>query len=280
MPPARTPRPTRPAESTHSAPRLLWSPAGLERDVDTLTVEEPLELRVGNVPVAVVMRTPGHDEELGTGFALTEGLVRSALELERVHHCSTGEHADNVLLIVPRADVDVDVAKLQRNFYASSSCGICGKRTIEQALASAPAVTTPLRVDAHLLAQLPAALRAQQPTFDVTGGLHAAGLFDETGELLVVREDIGRHNAVDKVIGWALRAGVAVPKLGLVISGRASYEVAQKALAAGVSLVVAVGAVSSLAVELAQRSNMTLVGFAREDRLSVYGAGHGVIART
>jgi FdhD protein len=131
-----------------------------------------------------------------------------------------------------------------------------------------------------LLAQLPAALRAQQPTFDVTGGLHAAGLFDETGTLLVVREDIGRHNAVDKVLGWALRAGVAVPELGLVISGRASYEVAQKALAAGVSLVVAVGAVSSLAVELAQRSNMTLVGFARGDRLSVYGAGHGVIART
>lgn len=274
--PPRRARPSASTESTYAAPRLLWTPEGAERDLDTVTVEEPLEIRVGSVPIAVVMRTPGHDEELGTGFAVTEAIVNSPSEIARVHHSTVGEHADNVLFITPRGDIELDASRLSRNLYSSSSCGICGKRTIDRALAEAAPITQPLRVPAALLAALPDKLSALQPTFALTGGLHAAGLFDERGELLVVREDIGRHNAVDKVVGWALREGVALEGSGLVVSGRASYEVVQKALAARVSLVVAVGAVSSLSAELASRAGMTLVGFARRDRLAVYGEGNFV----
>jgi FdhD protein len=260
-------------EATTHVERFLWSPGGSLHDTDTLVTEEPLEIRLAGVPIAVVMRTPGHDIELGTGFAITEGIVKSVADLARVQHCSTGAHADNVLLLTPRSGVDLDPARLARNLFASSSCGVCGKRSIDQALAEAQPIAEPLRVDASLLATLPRKLTENQPTFALTGGLHAAGLFDARGELHCVREDIGRHNAVDKVVGWALRTGVPQSTCGLVVSGRASYEVVQKALAARISLVLAVGAVSSLAADLACRANMTLIGFARSDKLSVYGGG-------
>jgi FdhD protein len=261
------------AEATRHVARLVWSPHGCHRDTDTLVEEEPLEIRLAGVPIAVVMRTPGHDFELGMGFAVTEAIVQSASDLARVQHCSTGSHADNVLLLTPREGLDIDPTRIARSLFSSSSCGICGKRTIEQALAKAPPISEPVRVAPSLLAELPQKLKELQPTFMLTGGLHAAGLFDAAGRLLCVREDIGRHNAVDKVVGWALRTGVPLPACGLVVSGRASYEVVQKALAARISLVLAVGAVSSLAAELAHTASMTLIGFARSDKLSVYGGG-------
>ncbi len=263
-------------ESVTTMPRVEWSSGQFDRDADYLTREEPLELRIGNAPIAVVMRTPGDDLDLGTGFAVTERIVSDPSDLERVHHCSIGEHAENVLVLVPRNPEQIDLARLQRNLYASSSCGICGKRSIEHALAEAPPLEARLRSTATSLAKLPEALRNLQPTFSLTGGLHAAGLFDAAGRVALVREDIGRHNAVDKAVGAALRAGIAPSSLGVVVSGRASYEIIQKALAARISVVVAVGAVSSLAVELALRASMTLVGFASDHRLCIY-SGHDLV---
>lgn len=264
-----------------SAPRRVWErERGLSDSLDCLVTEEPLEIRLCGTPVAVVMRTPGDDVELGVGFAVTERLVEDVGELERVAHCTTGESADNVLLLTLRPGIERDWAKLQRRSYASSSCGICGKQSIEAAMREAPAVDAKWTLSAATLAELPARLRKHQPVFAQTGGLHAAALFGEGGDPLVVREDVGRHNAVDKCVGWALwrreldPTNRGVPACdnvrGLAISGRVSYEVVQKALAARIPLVAGVGAVSSLAVALARRAGMTLVGFTSSERLCVY----------
>lgn len=235
-------------------------PAGAV-DQDDLAVEEPLEIRVNGRPVAVTMRTPGHDEELSIGFLLAEGIRPTSAR-------PTADFAANVIDV--EAD-DFDPARVQRNFYTSSSCGVCGKGALEAVAVEAPPVTSELKVSHALVAELPDRLRAEQPTFAATGGLHATGLFDSTGNLLCVREDVGRHNAMDKVIGWAHGAGqLPLADKVLCVSGRLSFELVQKAAVAGCPVLVAVGAPSTLAVELARDRGITLCGFVRDGRVNVY----------
>ena len=230
-------------------------------EADELAVEEPLEIRVGGVAIAVTMRTPGHDEELALGFLLSEGIAPTAAAPTRDFAANTVE------VEAPGAEVD----GLARNFYTTSSCGVCGKGALEAVAVEAPRVTSDLRVASTLVAELPDRLREAQPTFAATGGLHATGLFSETGELLVVREDVGRHNAMDKVIGWAFRADrLPLARTLLCVSGRLSFELVQKAAVAGCPVLVAVGAPSTLAVELAADRGVTLCGFVRNGRLNVY----------
>ena len=240
--------------------RALRLPGRDEED-DVVAVEEPLEIRIGGEPVAVTMRTPGHDEELALGFCVTEGLEPVAARL-------TEDLAANAV------EVDAggfDRERLRRHFYTSSSCGVCGKGAIEAVRVAAPRVESRLEVRAGVVASLPERLRDAQRTFAATGGLHATGLFDAYGELLCVREDVGRHNAMDKVVGWAF-LGRALPlsERVLCVSGRLSFELVQKASVAGCPVVVAVGAPSSLAVELAEDRGLTLCGFVRDGRATVY----------
>jgi len=234
-------------------------PAGEAHDL--VAVEEPLELRIGGEAVAVTMRTPGHDKELALGFALSEGLRPTAARLP-------GDLAANTVEL--EAD-GFDRERMRRSFYTSSSCGVCGKGALDAVAVEAPAVTSDLRVAAAVIGALPQRLRAAQPAFAATGGLHATGLFTPTGDLLCLREDVGRHNAMDKVIGWAFLEG-RLPLAGsmLVVSGRLSFELVQKAAVAGCPIVAAVGAPSSLAVELARDRAITLCGFVRGGRLNVY----------
>jgi FdhD protein len=228
---------------------------------DVVAVEEPLEIRINGVPVAVTMRTPGHDEELALGFALSEGLRP---ERARVPDDLA---ANTVELDAP----GFDPARLARSFYTSSSCGVCGKGALEAVAVEAPRIGSGLTISAKVVAALPDQLRAAQPAFEATGGIHATGLFDEHGTLLCLREDVGRHNALDKVIGWAFRAGLLpLDRSILCVSGRLSFELVQKAAVAGCPLLVAVGAPSSLAIELARDRGVTLCGFVRGGRLNLY----------
>jgi FdhD protein len=228
---------------------------------DVVAVEEPLEIRIGGQPVAVTMRTPGHDEELALGFALSEGLRPVGA---RIPDDLAG---NTVELDAP----GFDPGRLARSFYTTSSCGVCGKGALEAIAVEAPRVESDLRVPADLIAALPDRLRASQPAFAATGGLHATGLFDESGALLCLREDVGRHNAMDKVIGWAFgEERLPLARLLLCVSGRLSFELVQKAAVAGCPLLVAVGAPSSLAVELARDRGVTLCGFVRGGRVNVY----------
>ena len=239
--------------------RVTRVPGGDERDV--VAVEEPLELRVGGEPVAVTMRTPGHDEELALGFAISEGLRPIAARVPDDFAANTVE------LEAP----DADLGRLRRHFYTSSSCGVCGKGALEAVAVEAPRVESSLRVPAALVAELPERLRAAQLAFEATGGLHATGLFSADGDLLCIREDVGRHNALDKVVGFAFRTGLLpLADSILCVSGRLSFELVQKAAVAGCPLLVAVGAPSSLAVELAADRGITLCGFVRGGSLNVY----------
>ncbi|MEU5720926.1 formate dehydrogenase accessory sulfurtransferase FdhD [Micromonospora sp. NPDC047738] len=251
------------------------------RRPDTLAVEEPLEIRVGPAgpgrrkPLAVTMRTPGDDLDLAIGFLLTEGLIRSADDVHTAQLCAGAETPNtyNVVDVVLAPGVPEPTTDPSRNFYTTSSCGVCGKASIDAVRTrSLFAVRDdPLRVPAELLAALPDRLRAAQRAFNQTGGLHAAGLFTAAGELVVLREDVGRHNAVDKVVGWAVREH-RLPLAGhvLLVSGRASFELTQKAWMAGVPVLAAVSAPSTLAVELAEEAGMTVVGFLRGRTMNVY----------
>lgn len=251
------------------------------RRPDTLAVEEPLELRVGGRSLAVTMRTPGADFDLAAGFLVSEGVITGPDQLARMTYCTGAEVDDrnryNLVDITLGRGVDPPDAGVARAFFTTSSCGVCGKASID-AVRTRSAFSVredQLRITARRLASLPGLLRAAQEGFEKTGGLHAAALFDgEQGELLVLREDVGRHNAVDKVIGWALREG-RLPLRGtvLMVSGRASFELTQKAWMAGVPVLAAVSAPSSLAVDLAEESGMTLVGFLRDPSMVVY-TGH------
>ena len=234
---------------------------GGARGLDAVAVEEPLEIRIGGEPVAVTMRTPGHDEELALGFCLSEGLAPEDASLP-------DDFAANAVDV--RAP-SFDPARLRRSFYTTSSCGVCGKGALEAVAVEAPRVESPLRVPTALVAGLPERLRAAQAAFAATGGLHATGLFRADGELLCAREDVGRHNAMDKVVGWAFRESL-LPLAGaiLCVSGRLSFELVQKAAVAGCPILVAVGAPSSLAVELAEDRGITLCGFVRDGRVNVY----------
>jgi FdhD protein len=243
-----------------SVVRVVRLPSGDEVD-DRLAVEEPLELRIGGSPVAVTMRTPGHDEELALGFALSEGLRPLSARVP------DDLSANTIDLEAP----GFDVARLARSFYTTSSCGVCGKGALEAIAVESPRVDSMLTISQALLATLPDRLREAQAAFASTGGLHATGLFTPAGELVCAREDVGRHNAMDKVIGRAFLAGLLpLRDHVLCVSGRLSFELVQKAAVAGCPIVVAVGAPSSLAVELAVDRGVTLAGFVRDGRANVY----------
>jgi len=234
---------------------------GGSSEPDRVAVEEPLEIRIGGKPVAVTMRTPGHDEELALGFCLSEGLRPVAARLP-------DDLAANTI------EVDAagfDPSRLQRSFYTTSSCGVCGKGALEAVAVDAPRVESQLRLPLALVTSLPERLRQAQAAFEATGGLHATGLFTAAGETLCVREDVGRHNALDKVVGWAFREGrLPLADSILCVSGRLSFELVQKAVVAGCPVLVAVGAPSSLAVELAADRGVTLCGFVRGGSANVY----------
>jgi FdhD protein len=251
------------------------------RRPDTLAAEEPLEIRVAGRPLTVTMRTPGHDFDLAAGFLVSEGVVCAADQVGGIRYC-TGATADggntyNVVDVVLAQGVAAPDASLERNFYTTSSCGLCGKASLEAVRTSATwsVADDPLSIEPDMLATLPDRLRAAQRVFDSTGGLHAAGLFTADGELLCLREDVGRHNALDKVVGHALRSGLLpLRETILMVSGRASFELVQKALMAGIPMLAAVSAPSSLAVDLAAENGLTLVGFLRGTSMNVYaGAG-------
>ena len=255
---------------------------------DVVTVEEPLEIRVEFTrngvretrAVSVTMRTPGNDFELAAGFLYGEGLLRGREDLAEISYCQSDEpQAYNIVLVKLRPGVFFDSDALSRNFYMSSSCGICGKASLE-AVEIRGCERLPdegLSLDPAILSGLPEKLRAEQGLFDRTGSIHAAGRFDEAGELVSVHEDVGRHNAVDKVVGEAFLAGeLPLGRTLLAVSGRTSFEIMQKALAAGIPMVVAVGAPSSLAVDLAKRFNMSLLGFTRPDGFNVYAGAERI----
>jgi FdhD protein len=242
-------------------------------ETDTVATEEPLEIRVAGRSLAVVMRTPGHDRELAAGFLLTEGVIRHADVILDILPCrdQAGGASGNVIDCVLAPSVHVDFDRLTRHVFSSSSCGVCGKVTLDAVLQAFPPVAPgPAFVPARL-AVLPDRLRAAQPVFATTGGLHGCALFTAAGELELVREDVGRHNALDKVLGQALLdRRLPLTAHGLLLSGRISFELVQKALAAGVPLVAGIGAPSSLAITCAERGGITLIGFLRADRMNVY----------
>jgi FdhD protein len=251
-----------------------------EAGTDAIAREEPLEIRVQGVALAVLMRTPGQDEELATGFVLSELMVAHG-DIEAVRHCSIGEHADHVMLVTLRDGCEFESTRFVRSSFVSSSCGACSKRTREAAMRLAEPLANHAAFPAQAALRGLEMLPSQQRGFAACGGLHAVGLADIAGRLLCVREDIGRHNALDKVIGWmalsprgnAKKADVQThepAEQALLLSGRCSFEMVQKALAARLSTIVAIGGVSSLAVEVAQAAGMNLAGFARNGEMSVY----------
>jgi FdhD protein len=256
---------------------------------DVLAVEEPLEIRLGfrengslsHRAVSITMRTPGHDDELSVGFLFTEGIIRSLGQISGIKHCGTaGKNVDagrfdassNTIRVDLALGVDIDLKRLERHFYTTSSCGVCGKTSIEALKTGAEKLPSDgITIDRDVIRALPQTLRASQDVFDRTGGLHASAIFNADGSLETVREDVGRHNALDKVIGhYLLKGGLAIHDKILLVSGRASFELVQKALMARIPVLTAVGAPSSLAVELAREFGMTLIGFIRDDRFNIY----------
>lgn len=244
---------------------------------DSLAAEEPLEIRVGGRPLTVTMRTPGDDFDLARGFLVSEGVVTSAGDVTSIRYCAGatvgGANTYNVVDVLLDYAVPAPDASLERNFYTTSSCGVCGKASLDavRTVSKWSVDADPVPLSATTIATLPDQLRAAQRVFDRTGGLHAAGLFDADGTLSCVREDVGRHNAVDKVIGWAAGQGrLPLTGMTLMVSGRASFELVQKAVMAGVPALAAVSAPSSLAVDLAREMGLTLVGFLRGSTMNVY----------
>ena len=249
-----------------------WDDGSVRSVQDSLAAEEPLEIRLGGKPLTVTMRTPGHDLELAAGFLLTEGVIQSWEQVVGLQGVAAENGSRSNAVNAELKDGSFDVGDMQRNFFAASSCGICGKASISAIrVRGLQQPNRDFRMDPEVLCRLPDILRAEQAVFLRTGGLHAAGLFDVSGELLVLREDIGRHNAVDKVIGWAMMQGY-LPLAGhvLLVSGRGGFEIAQKALAAGIPILASVSAPSSLAVKLARELGLTLIGFLRGRRFVVY----------
>ena len=266
------------------------SGADAQTQADKVAVEEPLEIRLGySTPdgrtassISVTMRTPGHDAELATGFLLSESIIHRSQDVESVQHCGppapdSGNH--NIVRVDLAPDVQVDLGRLQRHFYTTSSCGVCGKSSLD-ALRITGVERRPdggIQFARDMLVGLPDKLRDAQKTFAETGGLHAAAVFDSHGELVVTREDVGRHNAVDKVVGVLLARGLLpADDLGLIVSGRTSFELMQKTLMAGMPLLAAVSAPSSLAVQLAREFNVTLIGFLRGDTFNIYSGGERI----
>ena len=247
---------------------------------DVLVVEEPLEIRTGGRSLVVVMRTPKDDFDLAVGFLYTEGLIKSANDIGTIAYCDDVEQANlqNVINVNLTNGWDVEMQNgWQRNFHANASCGLCGKMTIEAVRQAIPGIQSQLRIDPAIIYSLADQLQSEQSVFKITGGLHAAGLFNSEGQLLIAREDIGRHNAVDKVIGQALLAEMfPIDNHILMVSGRASFEIVQKALFARIPVVVAVSAGSTLALDLARESQMTLIGFTRGKNMTVYSCSERI----
>jgi len=259
---------------------IEWRDGETRRAVDYLAAEEPLEIRIvaadGLVsPLSVTMRTPGNDLELAAGFLLTEGIIENAQQLASLRALTDENIGKSNVVEVEIANPDYDPASMQRNFFAASSCGICGKASIEAIRRRGLRAPNPkFRVSPEVLCSLSERLRDDQAIFEKTGGLHAAGLFTAAGELLQIREDIGRHNAVDKIVGWALlEKRLPLSESILMVSGRGGFELAQKAIAAGIPVMASVSAPSSLAVKLSRELGLTLVGFLRGSRFVVYSGG-------
>ncbi len=278
---AKTPAPKSPHAARTVQRRRSGTVTAEERD--DLAVEEPLEIRVEGRPVAVTMRTPGHDDELAAGFLLTEGVVARREDIKSIAHVAAkkdgGVEANvvDVRLVRPEA---VDFTRLTRHVFTASSCGLCGKATITAVQAKNPPLDPEAgpRVTAKCLAQMPATLAAAQTTFQRTGGLHATGLFTADGKLLISREDVGRHNAMDTVIGHLLLKGSVHPsKLVLLVSGRVAFEIVQKALAARIAFIAAISAPTSLAVDFARTGGQTLVGFLRDGRMNIYAGSDRIL---
>jgi FdhD protein len=258
--------------------------SAVSRRVDALAAEEPLEIRLNGSPLTITMRTPGDDFDLAAGFLVSEGVIGSADEIDTIRYCAgatvDGENTYNVLDVRLAPGVTPPAISLERNFYTTSSCGVCGKASLEavNTVARWEVGSDPVRLEPALIATLPDRLRAAQRVFDRTGGLHAAGLFTASGETLCVREDVGRHNAVDKLLGWAARGGrLPLTSTVLMVSGRASFELVQKAVMGGIPVLAAVSAPSSLAVELAAERGLTLLGFVRGSSMNAY-TGEGRLA--
>jgi FdhD protein len=260
--------------------------AGMQTTNDMLAAEEPLEIRLSfdeagqrvEKSVSVTMRTPSHDFELATGFLFTEGIIKTIDDVETIRHCNGAN--ENVVRVELKDHVRVELGKVERNFYTTSSCGVCGKSSIE-------AVKTVCRIQtvqseavcfsSDIIYGLPHVLRSMQNVFDFTGGLHACGLFNTSGKLLITREDVGRHNALDKLIGAVLtQPSISLETSLLLLSGRASFELIQKAYMAGIKLVCAVGAPSSLAVQMAKEFGITLVGFLRNNSFNIYSGAQRI----
>jgi FdhD protein len=253
--------------------RLSLNAAPLTNN-DSLAVEEPLEIRVRGQAIAVTMRTPGHDEELAAGFLLSEGILKRRADIVEIAHCRADAESaltGNILNVFLAPDVELDLDRLTRHVFSASSCGLCGKASIETVHQQFAPVEKPLEIPIEILLTLPLKLRGAQKTFQSTGGLHAAGLFNINGSLVAAREDIGRHNAVDKILGHAFfKDSLPLNNHVLMVSGRASFEIMQKALAAGIRCVAAISAPSSLAADFARESNQCLYGFVRENAANRY----------
>jgi len=254
-----------------------WQDGAVTRVQDYLAVEEPLEIRIGDLPISVTMRTPGHDLELAAGFLFTEGIISGRSELKKLEPLASAT-AGNTVTAVLEKEGSVFSEQTQRNFFAASSCGICGKATIESVRVRGIKTPNPdFKIAADMLCGLPDKLRESQAVFGRTGGLHAAAAFSASGVLLVEREDIGRHNAVDKVIGWALlHDRIPLSDCVLMVSGRGGFEIVQKSLVAEIPVLASVSAPSSLAVQMARELGMTLVGFLRGRRFVVYSGGQRI----
>lgn len=267
----RAKRPEPDAQICQSRVMRLAASGKLKTHPDALAIEEPLEIRVRGRSVAVTMRTPGHDRELAAGFLFTERVIRERKQLKDIAVCRASLEPKNTLNVFLAAGVAVDFAKLTRHVFAASSCGLCGKASIEAVTQHFPPVRSTLTVAANTLKALPARMRRAQRAFARTGGLHAAAIFNTRGKLMVLREDVGRHNAVDKVLGYGFLAGkLPFDSHILLVSGRASFEIVQKALAAGIPIICAISAPSSLAVEFAREGGQTLVGFLRGESMNIY----------
>ena len=276
---------TRPKSQTKTSVAMYEGDRVVRRN-DSIVTEEPLEIRLriagDSKSVAITMRTPGSDFELAAGFLLAEGIVRERERIVGISYCKDDDLPEdqlyNIVIVEMVSGALPDLRALERRFYVSSACGVCGKASLEGIeIRGIGPVQSGLTVDPATIAELPGRLRSSQKLFDETGGLHAAGLFTHEGELVEAREDVGRHNAVDKVLGWAFLQGhVPLRDHVLMVSGRSSFEIAQKALAAGIPMVCSVSAPSSLAIDVAQRFGMTLVGFVRGDRFNVYAGAERI----
>lgn len=282
----------KPARSVSQSQIAVTTSDGREFD-DALAVEEPLEIRVGyddggthvHKAVSITMRTPGDDVNLAAGFLFTEGIISSPKQITEIRHCGPRSEPqaiangsfNNTIRVELNGGFDLDLKRLERNFYTTSSCGVCGKASIDALATGTKRIESDVNIKAEIVHTLPDKLRVAQAVFESTGGLHASGIFDSNGELISAAEDVGRHNALDKVIGAAFLNGeLPMSDKVLLVSGRLSFELVQKALMAGIPIVAAVGAPSSLAIELATEMNMTVAGFVRDGRFNIYCGGNRI----